>query len=234
MKKFYLIFVLILSSVATVEAQKREMFGAYQDCPFPCFTIQIRPDHTFVYRSDGDLFNDERYFGTWVYLGADKFHAVIPENHTPPQVKESSVEGRTDFQLQISDRNGQLITGVTIAAIGTAENKKAVTGDRGMASIARCDEFEISFASYRGKHRPRRKDANTFEIILTVEQTSALALDDVWLVERNKLYIAGEDGKFDKRRAFKKLSRAQEEKIFQYVAAQQAAGRTTTPQIDDD
>ena len=224
MKKVLLIAVLILSTVVTIAAQSRDMFGAYQGCPFPCHTIQIRPDHTFIYRLDGDLFNDERYSGTWEYLGGNKFHAVIPENQTTPLVKEESVEGRADFQLQVSDSSGALIPGVTITSISTKEIKKAITNDSGTATIVHCDEFEVSFGSYRGKYRPLRTGANTFKVVLTVEQTSALSVDDVWLVEKNYLYIGGDDGKFDRRRGYKKLSQSQEEKIFQYVAAQHTAG----------
>lgn len=216
--KFILITValaLLLACFSQSYAQSASIYGAYQDCPFHCQTIKINPDFTFEYRLDGDLYNDERYRGTWKFIGSNKIKATSPEDNSPPQVTEKIADRVDDYLVTVMDSAaGAAIKGVEISGVADGAVFKVLTNDDGVARIPKCEQFEIAFRSYRGIHKVLNPKAGEFLVTLTVEQIAHWAIDQTWLIEGGKLYVASEDGSFDRRFYLDKLSRAKERKIF--------------------
>ncbi|MDT4954716.1 MAG: hypothetical protein QOJ02_2854 [Acidobacteriota bacterium] len=206
---------ILLICISHSSAQSPSIYGAYRDCPFHCRTIKINPDFTFEYRLDGDLYNDKRYKGTWKFISRNKIKATSPEDHSPPQVTEK-ISNRSDgFLVTIMDSaSGAIIQGAEISGVASGSAFKVVTNDEGVARIPKCPQFEVAFDSYRGVHRVMNPKADEFLVMLTVEQMAHWAIDQIWLIEGRKLYVALADGTFEKRFWLEKLSRAKERKIF--------------------
>src|SRR5215475_11651965 len=99
MKKALITFALAVLFACSSQSygQYLAIYGAYQDCPFHCRTIRINADFTFEYRLDGDLFNDERYKGTWRFIGRNKIRATSPEDHSSPNVTEKLADRVDDY-----------------------------------------------------------------------------------------------------------------------------------------
>ena len=211
------VFVLVIAAHAAQSPAglKAELlFGAYQDCPFHCRTILIRPDHTFVYRLDGDLYNNERFTGTWEYLEKNKLRATSPRDTTPPRVRESADASSMAFAIVVTDEQGAVIQGAQIAPVGLDSASGVETDASGEARLPACDELEVSYASYSGRFRPSAQSFNVFEVTLSAKQLSTWAIDDVWLIDGGELFIEQRDGTFDLQQGLKKLSKAREDAIF--------------------
>ncbi len=206
---------ILLLCVSHSFAQSPSIYGAYQDCPFHCGTIKINPDFTFEYRLNGDLYNDERYKGTWKFIGRNKIKATSPEDHSPPQVTEKITNRADGFLISVIDSAaGAIIQGAEISGVANGSAFKVVINDDGVARIPKCQQFEVAFRSYRGVHKVVNPKADEFLVMLTVEQISHWAIDQTWLIEGNRLYVALEDSSFDRRFYLEKLSPAKARKIF--------------------
>ena len=206
---------ILLFCVSYSSAQSPSIYGAYQDCPFHCRTIRINPDFTFEYRLNGDLYNDERYKGTWKFIGRNKIRATSPEDHSPPQVTEKITNRANDFLVMVIDSAaGAIVHGAEISGMANGAVFKVVINDEGVARIPKSQQFEVAFNGYRGVHKVVNPKADEFLVTLTYEQMANWAIDQIWLIEGNRLYIAAPDGSFDRDFGLVKLSRAQERKIF--------------------
>jgi hypothetical protein len=96
--------ILVLTVGAVADAQS--IYGSFQDCPFHCRTIKINRNHTFLYRLNGDLYNDERHSGTWTLVGRNKLHASSRLNRSRLQVMEQRGNQRNDYSIIVLDVNG--------------------------------------------------------------------------------------------------------------------------------
>lgn len=205
-----LISLLIVCSGLTGCLQNRAIFGAYQDCPFACLTIQIKPDHTFDYRLDGDLFNDERYRGTWSYVAENQMRAIIPPK--PPEVHESTHADKNHFRVTVVDEVGATIPDALVVPAGASQELASRTNRDGLTVISRCDVFEVRMSGFQDVHyRPVNGDSNEFRVTIPA---SSLAIDEIWRVKGSRLYIAKKNGSIDKQPYLRRLSVADEKKIF--------------------
>lgn len=209
-------FVLFLSLACASQssAQSPSVYGAYQDCPFHCRTIKINTDFTFEYRLSGDLFNDERYKGTWRFIGKNKIRATSPEDHSSPEVTEKATGRGNDFLITVLDPNQGIVKSAVVSGSINGSAFKAEINDDGVAHIRKCQRFEVAFNGYRGTHEVVNPQADAFSISLTIEQMRNWAIDQTWLIEGNKLYVALEDGSFDRRFWLDKLSPKKTRQIF--------------------
>ncbi|MBI4478594.1 MAG: carboxypeptidase regulatory-like domain-containing protein [Acidobacteria bacterium] len=202
--------LLVLACALTFLPRPGQIFGAYQYCVFACTTIQIRPDQTFIYRLDGDLFNDHRVYGTWSHTGNGKIHAVSSYNDLS-EVSERHLPDRPDFLIRVVDPAGATIPGATVSAIGVADGESE-TGFDGIATIPRCAEFEVVVAGFKPvRYRPMNSQSNEFGVTVDV---MTLRVDEVWLILYDNLYIVGSDGSVYWTFSLKKLSPAEEHEIF--------------------
>lgn len=66
----------------------------YRECIMACETLTLKPDHTFVYNLDGDLWNDLSTTGKW---SQDGEYLVLESDQTPcaPGLSESRRDGLT-------------------------------------------------------------------------------------------------------------------------------------------
>lgn len=209
--------VVALLSLAVVSAgiaQQPTIYGAYQDCPFHCRTIRINPNHTFEYRLNGDLYNDQRYKGTWRFIGRNKLKANSPVDRSPLKVVEKPRAGATDYSVLVLDPNGAIVSGAIISGRDNQRSFSIVTNEEGPVHVPRCREFELSLNHYRGSHRILNSSAREFVVILYVDQVVNRAIDETWLIEGNRLYTAAEDGTFDRSYWLDKLSTNEARKIF--------------------
>lgn len=206
--------ILLFTCVAQSSAQSSSIYGAYQDCPFYCRTIRINRDYTFEYVSDGDLFNDERIKGTWKFIGRNKLKATSPEDRSPPQVTEKVTNRQNGFLVIVLDQAASLAQGVVVSGVAKGSAFRVTTNHEGVALIPKSEQFEITFNGYRGIHKVVNSKADEFLVTLTFKQMENVVIDEVWLVEGNRFYIAEQDGTFDKRSWLTKLSRKVERKIF--------------------
>jgi hypothetical protein len=195
-------------------AQSRSIYGAYQDCPFNCRTININPDHTFEYVLGGDLYNSERIKGKWSFIGKDRIKATSPEDYSPPHVTEKFANRGSSFVLMVSDPAEAAVKGAVISGVANGSTFKVTTDDEGVALIPKVNQFEIAFNGYRGVHRVSNTEADEFLVTLTFEQMANWAIDQVWLIEGPRLYVALPDGNFDRRFWLGKLSGARERKVL--------------------
>jgi hypothetical protein len=190
--------------------QNRAIFGAYQDCPFACLAIQVKPDHTFVYRLDGDLYNDQRYSGTWSYTPDNRLHPIIPPKLFA--VHESTDADKDRFRVTVVDEFGAAIQDALVVPAGASRELTSRTNRDGLAVIARCDEFEVRMSGYQDVHyRPANSESNEFTLTIPVD---SLAIDEIWQVKGSRLYITTANGSIDKQAYLRKLSVADERKIF--------------------
>jgi hypothetical protein len=204
------------------------MYGAYQDCAMACRTIQVRRDHTFTYRLSGDLYNDERHEGRWTWLGGNRIRAVIPPDTSDPSVVERSVAADDGFVVTVVDPQGAVFQGVAIRPLYPAAGAQVATNSEGVALVPRCPEFEVSVLGYVGRYRPRDEAATRFEVTLSIDQVSTMALDEVWEISDGELFILNDQGSYDVGDGLRKLSRSRERAIFG-KAASDARFQQTAP-----
>jgi hypothetical protein len=214
MRTLFAIVILVTLSSTHSSAQGRGIVGAYESCPFHCVTIQIKADRTFVYRLDGDLYNDQRIEGTWSYVALNKIHATSVTVPTPPLVEEDTLPSETKFQVKVLDSNGAPIQPATVKPVGLAGDSAVQTNDDGVAVIPRCGEFEVTAMDYRGTYRPKDPTSNSFQIVLTPDQMTPDTLDEVWVIRGSKLQVLNKDGTINRDMPFTKISRSRERAIF--------------------
>jgi hypothetical protein len=207
------ILLLSLAFVVRISAQSPSIYGAYQVCPFHCWTIKINRDSTFEYRLNGDLFNDERYKGTWRFIGKNKIKANSPEDHSSPDVTEKATGRDSDFLVTVFDASGTVL-GAVLSGSTNGVAFKVETGRDGVAHIPKCQRFEIASDRYRGTHEVVNPQADEFTISITVEQSQFWVVDETWLIEGNRLYVAAQDGSFRKDHWLSKLSPSKTRQIF--------------------
>jgi hypothetical protein len=216
LKPITVLLILLVVSSVQVLAQSKNFYGAYQDCPFACETIQINPDFTFVHRLNGDLFNDIRTKGTWQFIGKDKIRAVSVAN-TEPQVTETETNRTGNFLITFIDSTGAIVPGAKISGVANGVAFERTTNSEGVTEIPKCEQFNLAFGgsrNYRGTYKIKNVRADEFTVKLTNEQTLETRMDEVWQVENGCLYFAKEDGSLNKDYCLKKLSRKKEWKIF--------------------
>ena len=213
MKLTLLPVAILVLTVGTV-ADAQSIYGSFQDCPFHCRTIKINRSHTFIYRLNGDLYNDERHSGTWTLVGRNKLHASSPLNRSRLQVMEQRGNERNDYSIIVLDVNGAVVKGAVISGRADGRTFSLTTDDSGFVRVPKCYEFRVAFLDYRGKHRIRNSSSRQFTITLTVDQMANWAINETWLVEGNRLYIAADDGTFDRARWLDRLPNEQARKLF--------------------
>jgi hypothetical protein len=207
------LLLLILGSISAY-GQDENIFGAYQFCSMACRTIQIKRDHTFTEHLDGDLYNDQRYSGTWSWLGKNQIHAIIPQNTTTPKVAENSDPETKGLLIRVLDESGATLPNAEIRNVESSTGRFFKTGIDGVVHINRCDEFEIRFLDYHGRYRILKKENNVFTITLTSSQVDSGALDEIWQIEKGRLYFLKNDGKVNKEFWLEKINKSEERKIF--------------------
>jgi hypothetical protein len=208
------ISLIVVACTTLAQAQSSAIYGAYRDCMFACRTILINADHTFVYRLDGDLFNGETHNGTWQLIGKNLLKASSPEDRTAPTVTERTTKGRDDFLVTVIDANQATLKGAFVSGVAGDPSFKIETNDSGVARIPRCSRFEIVFNGYRGVHVVANAQANEFVVSLAYEQMANWVINQNWLIEGRRLYVALDDGSFDKRYWLDKLTEKETRKIF--------------------
>ncbi len=217
LKSISVLLILFVFGGVQVLAQSKSLYGAYQDCPFACETIQINSDFTFVHRLNGDLFNDIRTKGTWQFVGKDKIRAISATANTEPQVAETETNRTNSFLVTLIDSVGALIPGAKVSGIANGVAFERETNSEGVAEIPKCEQFNVAFGgsrNYRGTYKIKNARANEFTVKLTNAQTLETRIDEVWQVENGCLYFAKEDGSLNRDYCLKKLSRKKERKIF--------------------
>jgi hypothetical protein len=219
MKCFFPIIVAVVSFFSPAAAQAQSIYGSYQDCPFHCRTIRINPDHTFEYRLNGDLYNDERHKGTWNFVDRKTIRATSFPPRSPLKVVERPGKYRSKLLIKVIDPNGAAVHGAIISGIANGKRFVVTTNDNGTAEIPICRAFVVSYADYRGSHRVRNASAREFEIGLTVDQIATWVINQTWLIEANRLYIAADDGTFDRTYWLAKLSPKRKRGMSQSTAA---------------
>jgi hypothetical protein len=210
----HLLLTALLIAQSGLGVPPDSVFGAYQQCMMACRTIQILPDHTFVYRLDGDLYNDQRYKGEWTWLGPNRMRAKSPPDTSPPSVAESHVPQEREFVVTVSDPMGAVVQGATITPLYPQPGNAAQTNEKGEAAIAPCPEFEVRVFSYIGRHRPSSSSSNRFEVTLSIKQLDAFAIDEEWQIQDGYLYVIEADGSFNRDSGLRKLSKKRERAIF--------------------
>ena len=210
-KTLFFVTILAAMGVVTSSAQTTTLIGAYQSCEMACQTIQIRSDHTFERVLDGDLFNDERTLGRWVYLGNNRIKAIGPKPSGAPKVTETSGSGKT-FRVVVTDFAGAVLSGAKVAGIADGKSFHCITTDNDGCEIPACDSFTITRQHYSERYTVQDPLSRDFLIELSNEQMPNDVIDDVWVIKNGVLYWE-RDGKIDDY-GLEKISRKKELKIF--------------------
>ena len=203
---------MLVANGTQVLSQSKNIYGAYLRCEFVCTAIKINPDFTFYHLLDGDLFNGKRTKGTWKFIGENKIKAESPKPSDAPQVKET-VANRSIFSITVADFAGAVFPNVEVFGVADGQSFKCLTDENGACEIPKCKEFEIAVLRYRRIHKVSNPNATEFLVELTYEQMETTIIDDVWLIEGNRLYKEI-NGTFDKDYYLEKVSRKKERKLF--------------------
>ncbi|MCY7346384.1 MAG: hypothetical protein LH614_09225 [Pyrinomonadaceae bacterium] len=211
--KFVALWLFLLAAnTFQVLAQSQNIFGVFKQCPFACRFIKINRDFTFEQLLDGDLFNHERTKGTWKFVGDNKIKAQSPRPSGEPQVKETS-ENRNNFLVIVADSAGAVVPSAEVSGESNGKSFKCVTTEDGSCEIPKAEKFDVAFASYRGTHKVKDASADVFLVQLTYDKLEPI-IDEVWLIEKNRLFVANSDGTFDKEIWLGKVSRKKAKKLF--------------------
>ena len=210
--KLFAFFLLLVANGTQVLSQSKNIYGTYLRCGFVCTAIKINLDFTFDHLLDGDLFNGKRTKGTWKFVGENKIKAESPKPSGAPNVKEV-VSSRSNSLITVKDFVGAVIPKAEISGIANGQNFKCLTDENGVCEIPKTKEFEVAVLHYRGTYKISSPNANEFRVELSYEQMETTIIDDVWLVEGNRLYQEA-NGTFDKDYFLEKVSRKKERKLF--------------------
>ncbi len=204
--------ILFAANAPQVLAQSEAIYGVFKQCPFGCRFIKINRDFTFEQLLDGDLYNNQRTKGTWKLIGKNKIKAEGAKTSGEPQVKETS-ENRNNFFITVVDPAGAVIPNAKISGEASGKSFKCVTTEDGSCEIPKTEKFDIAFASYRGTHKVKDIRADVFRVLLMADQIEP-TIDEVWLIENNRLFVADSDGSFDRNDGYEKLSQKRAKKLF--------------------
>ncbi len=152
--------------------------------------------------------------GTWRFIGRNRIRATSPEDRSAPAVAERVVGQGDEFIVLVLSPEGAIVAGAEISGIANGSAFRIRTTNEGYTRIPRCQQFEIAFNGYRGIHTVVNAQANDFTITLMADQISRTAIDEIWLIEGNRLYVAQPDGSFDRDYWLRRLSRREERRIF--------------------
>ena len=206
------LLVLIAANTLQVLAQPKSVFGAYKQCPFACRFVNINRDFTFEQLLDGDLFNNQRTKGKWRFIGENKIKVESAKPNGEPQVKEIS-ENRNSFIVTVVDWAGAVIPSAEISGNSNGKSFKCLTAKDGSCEIPKSVQFDVAVANYRGTHKIKDTRADVFLVELTCDKLEPI-IDEVWLIEGNRLFVSDENGVFDKEIWLEKISRKKARKLF--------------------
>jgi hypothetical protein len=212
LKLVALLIILLVANGSQVFSQSKNIYGAYLRCEFVCTAIKINPDFTFEHLLDGDLFNGKRTNGTWRFIGRNKIKAESPKPSGTPPVKEK-ITNRSNFLITVTDFTSAVVPTAEVSGVANGQNFKCLTDENGVCEIPKCKEFDVAFLRYRGTYKVNNSDATEFVVELTDEQMETTIIDDIWLIEGNRLYKET-DGTFDKDYYLEKVNRKKERKLF--------------------
>jgi len=68
--------------------------------------------------------------------------------------------------------------------------------------------------NYRGTYRIKNPQANVFTVTLTNEQMSETYIDEVWQIEKGRLYFVESNGSINRDYYLKKICQKKERRIF--------------------
>jgi len=117
------------------------------------------------------------------------------------------------FSLFVVDFAGAVIPKAEISGESSDKNFRCVTSEDGSCEIPKCEKFDVVFASYHGTHNIQDTRANVFTVALTNDQLEPV-IDEVWLIERNRLFVADSKGVFDQEIWPEKVSPKRTKKPF--------------------
>ena len=204
--------VLLAVNGSQASAQSEAVFGVYKYCAFACRFLKINPDFTFEQLLDGDLFNNQRTEGKWQFAGANKIKAETARPSGEPKVKEST-ENRNSFLVIVVDSSSAVVSNAEISGEAKGEKFRCVTSQDGGCEIPKSNKFDVAFASYRGTHKVKDTNADVFTVELTYDKLEPI-IDEVWLIENKRLYVADKNGEFRKDIWYEKVSRKRAKKLF--------------------
>jgi hypothetical protein len=207
-----LLLILFAANAPQVLAQSEAIYGVFKQCPFACRFIKINRDFTFEQLLDGDLFNNQRTKGTWKLIGKNKIKVEGAKTSGEPQVRETS-ENRNNFFITVVDPAGAVIPSAEISGEASGKSFKCVTTENGSCEIPKTEKFDITFAGYRGTHKVKDIRADIFLVVLMADQLEPI-LNEVWLIEGNRLFVADSNGNFDKELGLEKISPKKAKKLF--------------------
>ena len=196
-------------------ASRQGVVGAYRHCLMGCLTVQIRPDNTFTYHLDGDLYNDERATGTWSFAGDNKIRAVLPAAKL--DVDERSLPGASGFRIRVTDQAGDTLPDAMVWVVVAPTSPLVVsTVDKdGWATLPRCDEFDVLWAHIRMRYKPRRVESNEFTVRVPLTGIMPQGFDGLLMIENDRLHFTKPDGSINRvAEPLTRLSVAEEKRIF--------------------
>lgn len=212
LKSTALCLVLLATSATQILAQSNSIFGVYKQCPFGCRFIKINHDFTFEELLNGDLYNNKRSKGIWKFIGENKIKAEGAKPTGEPLVRETS-ENRNNFIVTVVDSSGVIVQSAEISGESNGKNFSCIITENESCEIPKTERFDVTFANYRGTHKIKNVSANVFLVELTVDKLEPI-IDEVWLIENNRLFVADSDGTFNKEYGFEKVSRKMAKKLF--------------------
>lgn len=204
--------IAILAFMNTGSSQSSSIFGVYGQCWFACRYLKINPDFTFEQLLAGDLFNGERKRGVWKLIGKNKISAQTPRPDQELNVKETATV-RTSFIIRVVDQHDALVPSATVFVSSDANTPICTTSDDGSCEIPKTGTFEIRFNKFRGVYKVKNASSDTFVVTLTDEQME-LPIDEVWLIEGDRLYVSDLDGRIDKSEYMGKVSSKKARSLF--------------------
>ena len=109
-----------------------------------------------------------------------------------------------------------------INGLGLAHGETPVVGTVGGTAVdtpASSDPAEIKVLSYVGRYRPKDEASTRFEVVLSIEQMTRFAIDEVWEVSDGQLFILDDDGTRRSTDGLPKISKRRERAIFGTTAS---------------
>ena len=210
--RFLYATILICCFVSVGLTQTPSIFGVYGQCWFACRYLKIKPDFTFEQLLAGDLFNGERKRGKWKFIDKNKISAQTPRPNQELNVKETA-SGRSSFIITVIDQYDALVASATVFVSSEAKTPICTTSDNGTCEIPKTGTFEIGFDKFRGGYKLKNPNSDTFVVTLADEQMER-PIDEVWLIEGDRLCVSDLDSKIDKADYMEKVSSKKARSLF--------------------
>ena len=171
-------------------ANRKIIYGKYCQCPFFCECVTLFPDSTFEYHIYGDLFGNQKTYGTWEEY--DRKRILANSNEQPPSANDykpikiynASIEEGIEIKV-VDDQSGIALPGANIILfVGTDSLgcSGVITNDNGIAILTQNDIWKIliTYIGYEDR-----------EYYFTSKNNSGIeiSLIDNW---RNRIYITNE------------------------------------------